>query len=115
METVKPNERLLVVSANGYGKLVALDRFRQQGRGGKGVRVFKVTDKTGNVAAARVVADGVEDEVMLSSAQSQVIRTSLSSISQQGRNASGVRVWKAEDGDKVVAITCFQNGKEKAE
>ncbi|MBM3925429.1 MAG: DNA gyrase subunit A [SAR202 cluster bacterium] len=115
METVKPNERLLVVSANGYGKLVALDRFRQQGRGGKGVRVFKVTDKTGPVAAARVVAEGVEDEVMLSSAQSQVIRTSLASISQQGRNASGVRVWKAEDGDKVVAITCFQNGKEKGE
>ena len=111
MEPVNPDERLLVVTERGYGKVVTLNRYPRQRRAGQGVRVFKVTPKTGKLADARLIREGVEDEVMLVSAKSQVIRTSIQSISVQGRNASGVIVWRPDSRDKIVSVACFSNGK----
>ena len=110
MEPVNPDERLLVVTENGYGKVVTLNRYPRQRRAGQGVRVFKVTPKTGKLADARLIREGVEDEVLLVSARSQVIRTSIQSISVQGRNASGVIVWRPGSRDKIVSVACFSNG-----
>ena len=109
MEAVKPKDRVLVISAQGSGKLMSMARYPRQRRGGKGVRAFKVTDRTGPLSDARVVTEGVEDEVVLVSAQCQVYRTSLQGISTQGRNASGVKVWRPDEGDEVASIACFQN------
>ena len=91
--------------------MVTLNRYPRQRRAGQGVRVFKVTPKTGKLADARLIREGVEDEVMLVSAKSQVIRTSIQSISVQGRNASGVIVWRPDSRDKIVSVACFSNGK----
>jgi DNA gyrase subunit A len=110
MEPVNPDERLLVVTENGYGKVVTLNRYPRQRRAGQGVRVFKVTPKTGKLADAQLIREGIEDEVMLVSARSQVIRTSIQSISVQGRNASGVIVWRPGSRDKIVSVACFSNG-----
>ena len=110
MEPVNPDERLLVVTENGYGKVVTLNRYPRQRRAGQGVRVFKVTPKTGKLADAQLIREGIEDEVMLVSARSQVIRTSIQSISVQGRNASGVIVWRPDSRDKIVSVACFSNG-----
>jgi len=110
MEPVNPDERLLVVTENGYGKVVTLNRYPRQRRAGQGVRVFKVTPKTGKLADARLIREGIEDEVMLVSARSQVIRTSIQSISVQGRNASGVIIWRPDSRDKIVSVACFSNG-----
>ncbi|MBD48426.1 MAG: DNA gyrase subunit A [Dehalococcoidia bacterium] len=109
MEPVNPDERLLVVTENGYGKVVTLNRYPRQRRAGQGVRVFKVTPKTGKLADAQLIREGIEDEVMLVSARSQVIRTSIQSISVQGRNASGVIVWRPDSRDKIVSVACFSN------
>ena len=115
MEVVKPNDTLLVVSKQGYGKLVHMSRFRQQGRGGMGTRAFKVSAKTGQVAGARVVNEGKEDEVMLVSGKCQVFRTSLKEISMQGRNTMGVIIWRPDRGDEVASIACFPDNSSGSE
>ena len=114
-EVVTAKDRILVISVQGSGKLVSMSRYPRQNRGGQGVRVFKVTEKTGLLADARVVTLGVEDEVVLVSAQCQVYRTNLEGISLQGRNASGVKVWRPDGGDQVASIACFQNNHREPE
>ena len=109
MEVIQPNERLLVISAHGYGKLVSMEKYPRQRRGGRGVLAFKVTEKTGELADARAVPEGEKDEVFLVSAQCQVIRIGLEEISVQGRNASGVTVWRPDRDDRVASIACFQD------
>ena len=109
METVTPQDKMLVISAQGHGKLVAMARYPKQKRGGMGVRAFNVTKKTGPLAHARVVTEGVEDEVLLVSEQCKVYRTNLEGISTQGRHASGVIIWRPGGDDKVASIACFQN------
>ena len=109
METVTPQDKMLVISAQGHGKLVSMARYPKQKRGGMGVRAFNVTKKTGPLAHARVVTEGVEDEVLLVSEQCKVYRTNLEGISTQGRHASGVIIWRPGDDDQVASIACFQN------
>ncbi len=109
METVTPQDKLLIISSHGHGKLMSMVRYPKQKRGGQGVRAFNVTDKTGPLAHARVFTDGVEDEVMLVSERCQVYRTNLQGISTQGRHASGVIIWRPGPGDQVASIACFRN------
>ena len=111
MESIMPKDKILIISANGIGKLMTVIRNRTQQRGGQGVISFRVTEKTGPVVDARVVRDGVEDEVFLVSENSQVYRTNLKGISTYGRIASGVIIWRPGDGDQVASIACFRNGR----
>ena len=110
METIMPKDKILIISANGIGKMMTVIRNRTQQRGGQGVISFRVTEKTGPVVDARVVRDGVEDEVLLVSEKSQVYRTNLEGISTYGRNASGVIIWRPGEDDQVASIACFRNG-----
>lgn len=106
MDVAIPGSKLLVLSKNGYGKLTDLSQknYRTRGRGGLGVRTMKVTEKTGLVAAAEVIADS--DEVYVVSEQAQVIRTSLSEIRSMGRATQGVRIFNPNEGDAVASISC---------
>ncbi len=108
MEIVEPGGELLVLSANGFGKRTPLDQYPVQGRGGAGVIGFKVTAKTGPVAAARVV-DGTR-ELMVISEDGIVLRTSVDSIARTGRAASGVTVMKLAPGDRIASIAAVTNG-----
>ena len=112
METIMPKDKILIISANGIGKMMTVIRNRTQQRGGQGVISFRVTEKTGPVVDARVVRDGVEDEVFLVSERSQVYRTNLEGISTQGRTAGGVIIWRPGEDDHVASIACFRNGHE---
>ncbi len=112
METIMPKDMILIISANGIGKMMTVIRNRTQQRGGQGVISFRVTEKTGPVVDARVVRDGVEDEVLLVSERSQVYRTNLEGISTQGRTAGGVIIWRPGEDDHVASIACFRNGHE---
>ncbi len=112
METIMPKDKILIISANGIGKMMTVIRNRTQQRGGQGVISFRVTEKTGPVVDARVVRDGVEDEVLLVSERSQVYRTNLEGISTQGRTAGGVIIWRPGEDDHVASIACFRNGHE---
>lgn len=100
---VKDASELLTVSANGYGKKTPLDEYKVQGRGGSGIKTFKVTDKTGALMAAQVVTEEIEEIVAISK-KSQVIRCALKEIPSLGRDTQGVRIMKLRDGDSLASV-----------
>ena len=102
MDVVNPNGSLLAVSDRGFGKLTRMDRFRRQGRGGSGVIAFKITEKTGPLAATLMVT-GTE-QLVVATAKAQVQRPDLSEVSFQGRIARGVTVMTVGDDDHVTSM-----------
>ena len=101
-EVVEDGEQLLAITERGFGKRTEVSQYPRKGRGGQGVRTLNITDKTGNVAACRIVAPG--QELMLVSEEGIVIRTSVDSISLLGRNTQGVTVMRVGTGDRVASI-----------
>lgn len=96
--------RLLTVSDNGYAKMTELAEYKAQKRAGSGIYTFNVTKKTGNVAAARILDDPDETEIVVISEKSKVIRSSLEAVPTQGRQTSGVRIMNMDKGDKVATV-----------
>ena len=96
-------EALLIISENGLGKRTSIDEFAVQRRGGKGVKCYKITEKTGNVIGAKSVNEG--QEIMLITTGGIIIRMSVDSISMLGRITSGVKLIDMEDDIKVAGIT----------
>ncbi|MFT6361177.1 MAG: DNA gyrase subunit A [Candidatus Paceibacteria bacterium] len=94
---------LLVLTENGYGKKTKLSEYKVQGRGGSGIKTLNVTDKTGKIIGSKVVNEEVE--IMAMSQKSQVIRTTVDSVSTLGRATQGVRVMKLRAGDSVASFT----------
>ena len=107
MDVGPSSASLLVVSKLGFGKITSLNSYRKKGRAGKGVRTLKITDKTGPVADARVIDES--EEVYVVSEQAQVLRTSLSEISNLGRDTQGVTIFKPAEGDAVASISCVSD------
>mgnify|MGYP001101793765 FL=1 len=111
MDIIYPDFFLLAVTTGGFGKLTPIGEYPRQHRAGSGVRTFKVTEKTGEVTAARLVSQS--QQLMIISAEGIVIRTpvkgkdSRSSIPIQKRGTQGARLMRLGQGDKVVAIACF--------
>lgn len=99
------NARLLVVMANGFGKLTAIGQYKVQSRGGSGVKTAKITAKTGELVAAALV--DAEEEILALSAKGQIIRTPLSTIRVASRATQGVRIMTLNAGDKVAGIVCL--------
>jgi DNA gyrase subunit A len=98
----KDDKELLIVTEYGYGKRTKLSEFPRKGRGGKGVIAAKLTKPRGQIVGASVVRS--DDEVFLISDDGVVIRMPVSSISRQGRPATGVRVMNLSQGAKVSAV-----------
>lgn len=111
MDIADSESFVLIVSVNGYGKLTHVPEYRLQKRSGSGVMTFQITDKTGDVAAARVVS--LTQQVMIISSEGIIIRTPVKEkdphqgIAVRKRIAQGVRLMRLDPGDKVVAITAF--------
>ncbi len=99
----KDDAELLTVSANGYGKKTSLSEYKVQGRGGSGIKTFKVTDKTGELITAQVVTPEI-DEIVAISKRSQVIRCEVQEIPNLGRDTQGVRVMKLREGDSLASV-----------
>ncbi|MDA0734209.1 MAG: DNA gyrase subunit A [Chloroflexi bacterium] len=109
MNVVTANDRLLVVSTGGYGKSSRLSLYPTQSRNGQGVRTFKVTEKTGPVAIARVVPDTSDCEVFIISSKAQVVRINLEDVRTSGRATQGVIIWRDREPDDFVAsVTLFE-------
>ena len=96
---------LLIVSENGLGKRTPISEFTTQKRGGKGVKCYKVTDKTGNIVGMKNVND--DNEIMLISTEGIVIRMECNTISRLGRITSGVKLMRIDDSEdiSVASIT----------
>ncbi len=98
----EPGADLLCITEGGYGKRTKIDKYPRKGRGTMGVKGFKMTPQKGPVVTGRMVK--LDDEVILVSSKGTLIRTAVKDISSQGRDASGVRVMRLEDGETVVAV-----------
>lgn len=94
----------LVISENGLGKRSGLDEYKTQGRGGSGIKTFKITPKTGNVVAAGIVTPETSELIAMSK-KGQVIRTEISSVPVQSRSTQGVKIMKPREGDSVASVT----------
>ena len=92
--------KLLIVSENGLGKRTEISEFTTQHRGGKGVKCYKIVEKTGLVIGAKSVNDN--NEIMLITKAGIIIRMAVESISTLGRITSGVKLMNV-DGDNVIA------------
>jgi DNA gyrase subunit A len=99
---VAANATLLVVSEKGRGKRTDIEEYRFQGRGGKGVLNFRVTDHTGSVVAIKEVFP--DDELMLITRNGVVIRQRVAEIRVIGRATQGVRVIALDEGDELVDV-----------
>jgi DNA gyrase subunit A len=110
-DTAHADTYLLVVTTGGFGKITSIEKYPRQRRAGSGVRTFKLTSTSGEVAAAKQVS--LSQHVMIISAQGIVTCTPVKEndprrgITTQGRDTQGVRLMRLDHGDKVVAITCF--------
>ena len=101
---------LLVVSENGMGKRTSISEFTCQNRGGKGVKCYKITEKTGNVIGAKAVNE--ENEIIMITTEGIIIRLQCSDISILGRITSGVKLINLSDG---VTVASFAKVREKEE
>jgi DNA gyrase subunit A len=102
MDILRPQGTMLSVTENGYGKRTAVEEYRNQTRGGKGVITLKVTEKTGSVVGVCQVADA--DEVMLVTDGGKIIRMAVGEIRVIGRNTQGVRLIGLSEEERVASI-----------
>ena len=100
---------LLLVSEYGLGKRTAMEEFKVQNRGGKGVKCYKITEKTGNVVGVKAVNE--ENEIMMITTAGIVIRILCSQISEIGRITSGVKLMNL-DNKKDIKIASIAKVRE---
>ncbi len=99
---IDPNSKLLVITEYGYGKRIEFDKFNAHGRGTGGQRFYKYNEAKGYVAAVVDAKD--HDDIIVTTNKGQIIRIPSSQISEQGKNASGIRLVRVNKPDTVVAI-----------
>lgn len=97
------DQKLLVIAANGFGKVTPVEGIAAHSRGGVGVKVAAVTEKTGPIVAVHTL-DPEAKEVIMMSTKGQAIRVAVKEIPTLGRATQGVRVMRMNDGDTVASI-----------
>ena len=102
MQLNTQGDSLLIVSEKGMGKRTRMDEFSVQKRGGKGVKCYKIADKTGNVIGVKAVNDS--HEIMMITTEGIIIQLRMEDISMIGRNTSGVKMINLTDGVTVASI-----------
>ena len=102
MQLASQGDSLLIASENGLGKRTPMDEFTVQKRGGKGVKCYKITDKTGDVVGVKAVND--DNEIMMITTEGIIIQLRVQEISTLGRITSGVKLINLKDDVKVAQI-----------
>ena len=102
MQMSSQGKDLLIVSEKGMGKRTSMEEFTKQNRGGKGVKCYKITEKTGNVVGMKAVDE--DSEIMIINTEGIVIRMKCSDISQYGRITSGVKLINLPEHEKVASV-----------
>ena len=104
MELVEPEQQLMVVTENGFGKRTPVEEYKIQVRGGKGLLTYDKAkfSKTGALIGAMVVDES--DEILMINSDGIIIRIRASEVSILGRATQGVKIMKVEEGSKIVAI-----------
>jgi len=104
---------IMVISENGYGKRSQIDEYSIINRGGKGMKSMQITEKTGNVAAAKIVSE--LDDLLITTRNGIVIRLPISDVRIMGRATQGVKVIRLDDNDSIadVAVARKDEGEEE--
>ncbi|MBK8425317.1 MAG: DNA gyrase subunit A [Lewinellaceae bacterium] len=102
---------ILVVSEKGMGKRSALDEYRTQSRGGKGVKTINVTAKTGHLVAIKTVTDN--NDLMITTTSGITIRTSTDELRVMGRATQGVKLIRLEESDNIADVTVVTSAEEE--
>ncbi len=102
MDIATEGEDLMIISENGYGKRTNLKFYPIQNRGGKGIKTYKVTEKTGRVSCATVVNEC--NDIMLVNSNGVGIRIKAEDVSKIGRSSLGVKLMKTGNNEKVIAV-----------
>ena len=102
MQLNTQGDTLLIVSENGLGKRTPIEEFNLQNRGGKGVKCYKINEKSGNVIGVKAVSN--TREIMLITTEGIIIRMEVAGISTLGRITSGVKLINLDDGVKVAKV-----------
>ncbi len=102
MQLASQGSQMLIVSEKGLGKRTNMEEFTAQNRGGKGVKCYKITEKTGEVVGAKAVDE--ENEIMIINTEGIIIRMECSGISVLGRITSGVKLINLKDNEIVASI-----------
>ena len=113
MQLCSQGDYLLIVSEKGMGKRTSMSEFSVQNRGGKGVKCYKITEKTGNVVGVKAVND--DNEVMMITTEGIIIRISFSDISILGRITSGVKLMNLDEKVSVASIAKVREKEDKTE
>ena len=112
MQVAEENGELLFVSEMGMGKKTAMSEFKDQNRGGKGIRCYRVNAKTGNLAGVKIYKEGYE--LMLITTEGTVIRMKTDTIPVLGRDTSGVKLMQVDQENvKVSSIELIEESKEE--
>ena len=109
MQLHTQGDYLLIVSEKGLGKCTAIDEFTAQNRGGKGVKCYKIVEKTGNIIGAKAV--NTENEIMMITTEGIIIRLKVEDISVLGRVTSGVKLINMDDDITVASIAKVREDK----
>ena len=102
MQLDQQGDSLLIVSENGMGKRTDMEEFKLQYRGGKGIKCYKITEKTGDVVGVKAVTD--DGEIMMITTSGVIIQLRTGEISKYGRITSGVKLINLDDGVRVAQI-----------
>ncbi len=111
MQLCNEGKYLLVASEKGIGKRTLMDEFPVHNRGGKGIKTYRITEKTGAVAAVKAVNE--EDELMIINSNGILIRMQISDISVNGRITSGVKLINLEEGVIIAGVTVVKETREE--
>ncbi|HLG25884.1 MAG TPA: DNA gyrase subunit A, partial [Candidatus Gracilibacteria bacterium] len=106
------NAELLVIMENGLGKCSKVTDYREQARGGTGVKAANVTAKTGKIVGAKIIEEQSLGDLIIVSKHGQIIRMNMKSIPSQGRATQGVYLMRMNGDDKVASASVIQVGLE---
>ena len=103
LDVVREGSDLFVVTEGGYAKRTAMSEYRVQGRGGLGIKVANLVQARGRLVGALVTDD--DSEVLVIMAGGKIVRSRVDEVSRTGRNTQGVIFSRADDDDKLIAVT----------
>ena len=109
MQLNTQGEYLLIASEKGLGKLTKMEEFSPQNRGGKGVKCYKITEKTGNIIGVKAV--NMDNEIMMITTEGIIIRMKVEGISVLGRVTSGVKLMNLSDDVTVASVAKVREDK----
>nr|WP_330374369.1 DNA gyrase C-terminal beta-propeller domain-containing protein [Lachnobacterium bovis] len=109
MQIDTQGDALLIVSENGIGKCTLMNEFTPQNRGGKGVKCYKITEKTGCLVGVKAVT--AENEVMLITTEGIIIRIKVEDTALSGRVTSGVKLIDLDENVKVASVAKVREDK----